>query len=269
VLIKAIAKLCGGYVQLISGFFDEDVLRVIRRICGLPEWLRSPTDCSDVSTDYVQFYSKWTGFNRVFTAPKERCPDQFAELGGANWPYELVNIFAGEDVGASLPSSYHKSDGQQAQKCLTLTPSVKISHEADTKIRIVVSGLMGGAGESVSLLAGPMTEEVRNKKMELTEEQWIQRASEVPLMAENGVGSLCTEIQLRARLSPYRIGLAVGSWDASRRFGFQIWSSTDIAADIIEPEVEGEELSKTMSSMPARSAPPPPHQLRKTKSAGL
>jgi len=233
ILIKAIAKLCGGYVSLMHGFFSDNVLRLIRNVCGLPDWLRSATD-ENVSTDYIQFYNRWTGYNRVFTAPKEGQPAAILELGTSKWQYQLINAFVGEQVGGTLISSHHKDDRHKAQKCLTLAPTAQVTFDQEAIVRVVVTGLTGGGGEHVSLLAGPMCEDFRGQKIPLSDEKWIAGAAEHALEAENGAGAMYKDIRLPGHLSPFRFAIAVGSWEASRRFGMQVWAKTQMQAELVQ-----------------------------------
>jgi hypothetical protein len=243
-LVKAIAKLCGGYGPLINGFFEDHSLNLIRNVSGIPDWVRPQKDHdgkAEISTDYLQFYSKWTGFNRVFTAPVEGRSAESLELDTTAWPYNISNIFVGEDVGEQVMSTYHLNDHKQPQRCLTLAPTVRVDYEEDTTIRVVVTGLAGGGGEHVSLIVGPMTVETRGVKVEISELAWIDRASEIPLDAGNGIGEVCRDIRLAGHLSPFRIGVMVGSWDSSRRFGLQIWSKSELVAQVLKKAEESEE----------------------------
>jgi len=234
-LVKAIAKLCGGYMKLMRGFFDDDTLRLLRTVCGLPSWLRASQPSRACSTNDLHFYSKWTGANRILTAPKEVLTDQIVELGNTGWEHEIARVQVGQGIGVGTTSSYFQDDLRNFEKSFTLEPTIRVNHTQSTTIRVVVSGLSGGSGEHVSVIAGPMMFETKSGVSQvLNDAQWVAHAKEVPLEAPNGVGALCCDIELPAHVSPFRLGLMVGSWDALRRFGLQVWCQDKVYAEAFD-----------------------------------
>lgn len=229
-VVKAIAKLSGGYHQLMRGCFDESTLYTVRAICGLPLWLRpciNPDGKQNVETNYLQYWSKWRGGTRMLTSSPEKKPFDVQQLGQTDQTYQLVHGYVGEGVAEQVFSSFHKTtSGRHAMQCHMLSPTIEVKGtRVAEKMKVLITGLSGGCGESISLCVGPnhgrTGSDGKNKRLDI--KQWVSDGKEFPLDVDTGRGSCVVEILMKPNQS-IRIGLMVGRWDTLRRFGVSVWA---------------------------------------------